>query len=160
MFNFSCIFFVLIEFFCEIMILIFRLLIDIMSMMFYCQKRLINWCQRWFESIMNSYSCKQENINKSTLFQHIHVEAKSLLKWFINNLLIHDSCNIIIILNLINLLLFSFIEFKKFLINDVLTDNEIHLYMMLTMNLLILFCFEYVMMSNHQSDLEHKSLIF
>ncbi len=31
--------------------------------------------------IKNSYSCKQENVNKSTLFQYICIKAKSLLKW-------------------------------------------------------------------------------
>ncbi len=31
--------------------------------------------------IKNSYSCKQENVNKSTSFQHIYVEAQSLLEW-------------------------------------------------------------------------------
>ncbi len=30
--------------------------------------------------IENSYSCKQENVNKSTLSRHIYVEAKSLLE--------------------------------------------------------------------------------
>jgi len=30
--------------------------------------------------IKNSYSYKQENINKSTLFQHICIEAKNLLE--------------------------------------------------------------------------------
>ncbi len=31
--------------------------------------------------IENSYSCKQENVNKLTLSRHIRVKAKSLLKW-------------------------------------------------------------------------------
>ncbi len=31
--------------------------------------------------IKNSYSYKQENVNKSTLFWHICIEAKSLLEW-------------------------------------------------------------------------------
>ncbi len=31
--------------------------------------------------IESNYSCKQENVNKLTLSQHIHVKAKSLLKW-------------------------------------------------------------------------------
>ncbi len=31
--------------------------------------------------IENSYSCKQENVNKSTLSRHICIEAKSLLEW-------------------------------------------------------------------------------
>ena len=30
--------------------------------------------------IKNSYNCKQENVNKLTSSQHIHVEAKSLLE--------------------------------------------------------------------------------
>ncbi len=30
--------------------------------------------------IENSYSCKQENVNKLTLSRHICIEAKSLLK--------------------------------------------------------------------------------
>jgi len=30
--------------------------------------------------IEDNYSCKQENINKITQSQHIHIEAKSLLK--------------------------------------------------------------------------------
>jgi len=31
--------------------------------------------------IKNSYSCKQENVNKLTSSWHICIEAKSLLKW-------------------------------------------------------------------------------
>jgi len=31
--------------------------------------------------IEDSYSCKQENVNKTTQSQHIHIEAKSLLEW-------------------------------------------------------------------------------
>ncbi len=31
--------------------------------------------------IEDSYSCKQENVNKTIQSQHICVEAKSLLKW-------------------------------------------------------------------------------
>ena len=31
--------------------------------------------------IKNSYSCKQENVNKSTSSQHICIKAKSLLEW-------------------------------------------------------------------------------
>ncbi len=31
--------------------------------------------------IEDSYSCKQENVNKITQSQHICVEAKSLLEW-------------------------------------------------------------------------------
>jgi len=30
--------------------------------------------------IEDSYSCKQENVNKITQSQHIHIKAKSLLK--------------------------------------------------------------------------------
>jgi len=31
--------------------------------------------------IEDSYSCKQENVNKIIQSQHVHIEAKSLLKW-------------------------------------------------------------------------------
>ena len=31
--------------------------------------------------IKDNYSCKQENVNKITQSQHVHIEAKSLLEW-------------------------------------------------------------------------------
>ena len=31
--------------------------------------------------IKDSYSCKQENVNKIIQSQHVHIKAKSLLEW-------------------------------------------------------------------------------